>query len=79
MKKRIWIRRVACEMVFRPLHPDTGALLHSERQDDAHVDALWDALETTARSPENFMDVGNVTLSCSESLSMETRPFATHG
>ena len=29
MKERIWIKRVASEIVFQPLHPDTGALLHS--------------------------------------------------
>ena len=31
MKERIWINRVASEVVFLPLHPDTGALLHEER------------------------------------------------
>ena len=28
---RIWISCVASEIVFQPLHPDTGALLHGER------------------------------------------------
>jgi hypothetical protein len=31
MKERIWINRVASEIVFQPLHPDTGAPLHEER------------------------------------------------
>ena len=29
MKERIWINRVASEIVFQSLYPDTGALLHS--------------------------------------------------
>ena len=31
MKERIWMNRVASEIVFRPLHPDTGAPSHDER------------------------------------------------
>merc|ERR1711916_348573 len=31
VKERIWINRVASEIVFQPLHPDTGAPLHEER------------------------------------------------
>ena len=31
MKERIWFDRVASEIVFQPLHPGTGASLHSER------------------------------------------------
>ena len=30
MKERIWIDRVASEIVFQALHPDTGAPLHNE-------------------------------------------------
>ena len=31
MKERIWINRVASDIVFQLLHPDTGALLHDGR------------------------------------------------
>ena len=31
MTKRIWISRVASEIVFQPMHSDTGAPLHEER------------------------------------------------
>ena len=31
MKERIWINRVASEIVFLHVHPDTSALLHEER------------------------------------------------
>ena len=30
MKERIWINRVASEIVFQPCHPDTGTSLHDE-------------------------------------------------
>ena len=30
-QERIWIHRVASDIVFLPLHPDTGALFHDER------------------------------------------------
>ena len=33
MKERIWINRVASEIVFQPLHPDTGALLRARGAD----------------------------------------------
>ena len=31
VKERIWINRVVSEIVFQPLHPDTGAPSHDER------------------------------------------------
>ena len=30
MKERIWLDRIANEIVFQPLHPETGAPLHDE-------------------------------------------------
>ena len=54
---------VACGLKFGPLHLHISILLRGERQDDVRVDALWEALEMTVRSPEKHMDVGNAMLS----------------
>ena len=57
MKERIWINRVASEIVFQPLHPDIGAPLHPERviavreEPNLHLEVCRRGVTDRMRSP----------------------------
>ena len=53
MKERIWINPLASETFFQPLHPDTGALLHS-RSPILHLDFYLRDLTGGIRSSWNL-------------------------
>ena len=53
MKERIQINSVASEIVFKPLHPDTGALLHEEFVIASNSTSKMSLME--CGHPENFL------------------------
>ena len=57
VKERLWTNRVASEIVFQSLHPDTGAPLHEERvtavreEPNVHLEFYLQGVTDGMRSP----------------------------
>ena len=83
VKERLWINRVASEIVFQSLHPNTGAPLHEERvtgvreEANLHLEFYLQGVTDGMRSPWKLLVGGLEESSGSDHCCEENREHIT--